>query len=291
MTQVLATTLVVASLYALLGAGYVLVYRASRVLNLAQGDLLTLGGYLLFAVTATIGAAPALAVPLALTLSTLAGFLIYHTLMRPMAGHPIFAAVLVTVTLGILLRAAIVLIFTDRIRHPLPMLGWRNPPVTLAGGTVVSTFDLATVATAVVVFAALFLFLRFSPIGIQMRAAGERALLASQRGINFQFIFALAWALAAFCGGLAGMLYACNIRLEPSLDVLGLKAFAVALVGGLDSLAGVIPAAILVAGIEVLSIRYGNPLLSDVSPFLCLLAMLLVRPWGLLGTKEELDRV
>jgi len=291
MTQVLATTLVVASLYALLGAGYVLVYRASRVLNLAQGDLLTLGGYLLFAVTATIGATPVLVVPLALVLSTLAGFLIYRTLMRPMAGHPIFAAVLVTVTLGILLRAAIVLIFTDRIRHPLPMLGWRNPPVALPGGTVVSTFDLATVATAVVVFAALFLFLRFSPIGIQMRAAGERALLASQRGINFHFIFALAWALAAFCGGLAGMLYACNIRLEPSLDVLGLKAFAVALVGGLDSLAGVIPAALLVAGIEVLSIRYGNPLLSDVSPFLCLLAMLLVRPWGLLGTKEELDRV
>jgi len=291
MTQALATTLVVASLYALLGAGYVLVYRASRVLNLAQGDLLTLGGYLLFAVTGTIGAAPALAVPLALGLSTLAGFLIYHALMRPMAGHPIFAAVLVTVTLGILLRAAIVLIFTDRIRHPLTMLGWRNPPVALPGGTVVSTFDLATVGTALMVFATLFLFLRFSSIGIQMRAAGERALLASQRGINFQFIFALAWALAAFCGGLAGMLYACNIRLEPSLDVLGLKAFAVALVGGLDSLAGVIPAALIVAGIEVLSIRYGNPLLSDVSPFLCLLAMLLVRPWGLLGTKEELDRV
>ncbi|HYB44592.1 MAG TPA: branched-chain amino acid ABC transporter permease, partial [Candidatus Methylomirabilis sp.] len=92
MTQVLATTLVVASLYALLGAGYVLVYRASRVLNLAQGDLLTLGGYLLFAVTATVGAAPALAVPLAVALSALAGFLIYQVLIRPMAGHPVFAA-------------------------------------------------------------------------------------------------------------------------------------------------------------------------------------------------------
>jgi len=291
MTQVLATTLVVASLYALLGAGYVLVYRASRVLNLAQGDLLTLGGYLLFAVTATVGAVPAVAVPLAIALSALTGFVIYQVLIRPMAGHPVFAAVLVTVTLGILLRAGIVLVFTDRIRHPLPMLGWSNPPIALPGGTVVSAFDLATFATAVVVFGALFAFLRCSPIGIQMRAAGERALLASQRGINFQFVFALAWALAALCGGLAGMLYACNVRLEPSLDVLGLKAFAVALVGGLDSLAGVIPAALIVAGIEVLSVRYGDPLLSDVSPFLCLLAMLLIRPWGLLGTREELDRV
>ena len=164
MAQVLATTLVVASLYALLAAGYVLVYRASRVLNLAQGDMLTLGGYLLFA--------------------------------------------------------------------------------------------------------GLFLFLRLSPLGIQMRAAGERALLASQRGIDFHRLFALAWALAALSGALAGILYSSNVRLEPSLDVLGLKAFAVALVGGLDSLGGVIPAAILVALIEVLTVRYGNPLLSDVSPFL-----------------------
>jgi branched-chain amino acid transport system permease protein len=124
-----------------------------------------------------------------------------------------------------------------------------------------------------------------------MRAAGERALLASQRGIDFHGVFALSWALAAFAGGLAGIIYSSNVRLEPSLDVLGLRAFAVALVGGLDSLAGVIPAAILVAAVEVLSIRYGNPLFSDVSPFLCLLVMLLVRPWGLFGTKEELERV
>jgi branched-chain amino acid transport system permease protein len=291
MAQVLATTLVVASLYALLGAGYVLVYRASRVLNLAQGDLLTLGGYFLFAVAAAGGTSPLVAIPAAAVLGAAAGFLIYHLLMRPMAGHPVFAAVLVTVTLGILLRAAIVLVFTDRIRHPLPMLGLANPPRPLPGGAVVSTVDLLTVATAGALFLGLFLFSRRSPLGIQMRAAGERALLASQRGIDFHLVFALSWALAAFAGALAGILYASNVRLEPSLDVLGLKAFAVALVGGLDSLGGVIPAALLVALVEVLSVRYGNPLLSDVSPFLCLLAMLLVRPWGLFGTREELERV
>src|SRR2546426_11044382 len=81
------------------------------------------------------------------------------------------------------------------------------------------------------------------------------------------------------------------VRLEPSLGFLGLRAFAVALVGGLDSLGGVIPAAILVAAVEVMSVRFGDPLLSDVSPFLCLLVMLLIRPWRLFGTKEELERV
>lgn len=291
MLQALATVVVVASLYALLGAGYVLVYRASRVLNLAQGDLLTLGGYFLFAVASAVPGVPALSVPLAAALSALAGVLIYLLLMRPMAGHPIFAAVLVTVTLGILLRAAIVFAFTDRTRHTLALLALSNPPRRLPGGAVVSTFDLVMIAAAVLLFAGLFLFLRLSPLGIQMRAAGERPLLASQRGINFHAVFALSWALAAFAGGLAGMIYASNVRLEPSLDILGLRAFAVALVGGLDSLAGVIPAALLVATVEVMSVRYGNPLLSDVSPFLCLLAMLLIRPWGLFGTREELERV
>jgi branched-chain amino acid transport system permease protein len=291
MVQALATTLVVASLYALLGAGYVLVYRSSRVLNLAQGDLLTLGGYFLFAVAAAFPGAPAVSLPLAAVLSALTGVLVYVVLMRPMAGHPVFAAVLVTVTVGILLRAAIVLVFTDRTRHPLQNLALTNEPRPLPGGAVVSTFDLVMIGTAAALFVALFAFLKLSPLGIQMRAAGEHALLASQRGINFHGVFALSWALAAFAGGLAGMIYSSNVRLEPSLDVLGLRAFAVALVGGLDSLAGVIPAALVVAAVEVMSVRYGNPLLSDVSPFLCLLVMLLVRPWGLFGTREELERV
>jgi branched-chain amino acid transport system permease protein len=290
-TQVVATTVVVASLYALLAVGYVLVYRATRVLNLAQGDLMTLGGYFLFATASAMPGAPVVSVALAAVASALTGFLVYHALMRPMAGHPIFAAVLLTVTLGILLRAAIVMVATDRIRHPIALLGLTNAPRLLPGGAVVSTVDLATVGTAVLVFAALFVFLRRSPLGIQMRAEGVNPRLAAQRGIDFNLVFALAWALAALVGALAGILYANNVRLEPSLGLLGLKAFAVALVGGLDSLAGIAPAALIVAAVEVLTIRFGNPLLSDVSPFLCLLAMLLLRPWGLCGTREELERV
>src|SRR2546427_1002786 len=134
MAQALATTLVVASLYALLGAGYVLVYRASRVLNLAQGDLLTLGGYFLFATAATFPGAPVLALPLAAALSALTGVLVYVAPMRPMAGHPVFAAGLGTGTLGIPLRAALGLVLPHPPRpppqHPRPS----NPPRALAGG-------------------------------------------------------------------------------------------------------------------------------------------------------------
>ncbi len=291
MAQAVASAIVLASLYTLLGVGYVLVYRASRVLSLAQGDLMMFGGYALFAAAATLAAPPLAAVGLALAASAATGLLIYALLMRRMAGHPVFAAVLVTVSVGILLRVAVVLTYTDQIRHPGAALGLANRPLRLPGGAAVSALDAITVGTAALVLAALFAFLRRSRVGVRMRAAGERPLLAAQRGIDFQAVFALSWALASLTGGIAGMLYASNVRLEPGMGVIGLRAFAVALVGGLDSLGGILPAALMVASVEVLTIRYGNPLLADVSPFICLLVMLLVRPWGLAGTREQIDRV
>src|SRR3989442_15193018 len=135
MAQALATTLVVASLYAMVGAGYVLVYRASRVLNLARGDLLALGGYFLFATAATFPGAPVLALPLAAALSALTGVLVYVALMRPMAGHPVFAAVLVEVALRNLLRAGLVLLFPHRPRPPPQELRLFQPPPAPAGGS------------------------------------------------------------------------------------------------------------------------------------------------------------
>jgi branched-chain amino acid transport system permease protein len=289
--QAAASIVVLASLYVLLAVGYVLVYRASRVLNLAQGDLMVLGGYMLFAAVTTMGAPPMAAIPLALAASAVVGCLVYVLLMARMAGHPVFAAVLVTVAVGILLRVAVVLAFTDQTRYPLVAMGLANPPLHLGLGVAVSRIDALTVLTAGLVMVVLLVFLRRSRLGTQMRAAGERPLLAAQRGIDFQLLFAVSWGLASLTAAVAGILYGSNVRLDPGLGVFGLKAFAVALVGGLDSLGGVVPAALVVAAVEVLTARYGEPLLADVSPFLCLLLMLLIRPWGLAGTREELERV
>jgi branched-chain amino acid transport system permease protein len=124
-----------------------------------------------------------------------------------------------------------------------------------------------------------------------MRAAGQHALLAAQRGINLHAIYALAWGLSTLTGSLAGMLIALDSGLSATMVIVGLKAFPAALVGGLDSLVGALLGALIVAASEVLLIHYVDPLLSDVVPFLVLIAMLAVRPWGLFGTKEELDRV
>ena len=153
--QTVASIVVLASLYTLLGVGYVLVYRASRVLNLAQGDLMMLGGYVLYATATTVSAAPVVAVPLALLIGALTGVLVYVLLMRPMAGHPIFSAVLVTVSLGILLRVAVVVLYTDQIRYPaigrMSSTYTRTPvsaPIRSARGTATTGAALTVVAVA-----------------------------------------------------------------------------------------------------------------------------------------------
>lgn len=289
--QLIANTLVLASTYVLLASGYVVVYRASRVLNLAHGELMMLGGYAFFALVSATPGQLIVAVPAALLVSFLAGVAVYFAVMRPMAGHPLFSAVLVTVSLGILLRGLVILGWTADIKYPLAVAGYQNAPLRLPGGAVLSGVDLFAIATAGALLLGLWLFFAKSRFGIQMRATAENPRLAAQRGIDIHLVFAVAWGISTFAAGLAGVLYASSVRLDPEVGVIGLKAFPVALIGGLDSLAGVLPAALLIALLEILAIQYVNPLLSEVVPFLALLLMLCVRPWGFLGTKEEIERV
>ena len=289
--QLVANTLVLASTYVLLAVGYVVVYRASRVLNLAHGELMMLGGYAFFALVSATPGHLIVAGPAALLVSFLAGVAVYFAVMRPMAGHPVFSAVLVTVSLGILLRGLVILGWTADIKYPLAVAGYQNAPLRLPGGAVLSGVDLFAIATAGALLLGLWLFFAKSRFGIQMRATAENPRLAAQRGIDIHLVFAVAWGISTFAAGLAGVLYTSSVRLDPEIGVIGLKAFPVALIGGLDSLAGVLPAALLIALLEILAIQYVSPLLSEVVPFLALLLMLCVRPWGFLGTKEEIERV
>jgi len=289
--QLVVNIVVLASIYALIACGYVLIYRVSRVLNLAHGELMMLGAYLLLATASLFSGHPAMALAAAALLSLLTGALVYVFLMRKMTGEMVLAAILTTVALGILIRGVVVLIWSAQQQYPAVALGVANPSLSLLGGARISIWSLALVLTNLVVYCGLFLFLNFSRWGMRMRAAGQNPLLAAQRGINLHGVYALAWSLSTLTGALAGMLMALDSGLTTSMPVIGLKAFPAALVGGLDSLAGALLGALIVASAEVLLIYYVDPLLSDVVPFLVLIAMLIVRPWGLFGTREELDRV
>jgi branched-chain amino acid transport system permease protein len=289
--QLAVNILVLASIYALIACGYVLVYRVSRVLNLAHGELMMLGAYLLQACAGLFAGNPFVALASALAGSALVGALVYAFLMRRMTGEMVLAAVLTTVALGILLRGAIELFWPQGQIYPAEALHWKNIALAVPGGARVSLFGLLLVVGAAGVYATLFLFLRFGRWGVRMRAAGQSPLLAAQRGIDLHKMYALAWALATLIGSLAGMLIALDSGLSGTMAIIGLKAFPAALVGGLDSLAGALLGSLIVAAAEVLLIHYVDPLLSDVVPFLVLIAILALRPWGVLGTREELDRV
>ena len=289
--QIVINTVVLACLYSLIGCGFVLIYRASHVVNLAQGELMAMGGYFLFTVVLNLFKDPIPSFFLACVLSLALGFVVYFCLMRFMAGESIFAAILSTIALGILVRGLITLIWTSQLWHPLEKMGIVNASHPIAGDAVISTFGIMTVVSATLLYAALFLCLKFTRLGLRMRAVGENPLLASRRGIKLHHYYALSWGIAAFTGGLAGMIQSCDAILEPGMTIIGLKAFPVVLVGGLDSLAGVIPGAFVVALAEVIAINYISPQASEAAPFIVLLVMLLIRPWGLFGTKEELERV
>src|SRR5499426_3622235 len=289
--QLAVNILVLGSIYALIACGYVLIYRVSRVLNLAHGELMMLGAYLVLATASMFNGHPAIALAAAILLSLLAGGLVYISLMRKMTGEMVLAAILTTVALGILIRGVIVLIWSAQQQYPAQALGVPNPSLVLFGGARISMWSAVLVGTTVLVYAGLFAFLRFGRWGMRMRAAGQNPLLAAQRGINLHAIYALAWSLSTLTGALAGILIALDSGLGQTMAIIGLKAFPAALVGGLDSLAGALLGALIVASAEVLLIHYVDPLLSEVVPFLVLIAMLVVRPWGLFGTREELDRV
>lgn len=283
--------MVLAAIYALIACGYVLIYRVSRVLNLAHGELMMLGAYLLVATASAFAASPLMAVVFAAVMSLAVGGMVYLFLMRRMTGETVLAAVLTTVALGILIRGLIVLFWSAQQQHPRAMLGWDNPVIVLPGDARISLYSGLLIVATVLVYGALFLFLRFGRWGIRMRAAGQNPLLAAQRGINLHAVFALAWGLSTFTGAIAGMLIALDSGLDSTMTMIGLKAFPAALVGGLDSLVGALIGALIIAGAEVGVIRFIDPLLADVVPFIVLIVMLVIRPWGLFGTREELDRV
>ncbi len=289
--QLIVNIAVLTSLYALVSCGYVLIYRVSRVLNMAHGELMMLGAYALFATASGISGNPVIALLISAVLSMFIGLATYQVLMRRLTGSSVLAAVLTTIAIGILIRGMVVLIWSPQPQYPARLLGLENPSLAIFGDARISMLSAVLIGVTVLVYSGLFLFLRFGSWGIRLRAVGQNALLAAQRGINLHAVFAFAWGISTFTASTAGMLVAMDKGLDSTMVMIGLKAFPAALVGGLDSLFGAILGALIIAVIEVLLIQYVDPLLSDVVPFLVLIVMLTIRPWGFFGTREQLDRV
>ena len=209
--QLLVNIVVLASIYALIACGYVMIYRVSRVLNLAHGELMMLGAYMLLATASLFSGHAAMALGAAIVLSVVVGLLVYVFLMRKMTGEMVLAAILTTVALGILIRGLVVLLWSAQQQYPAQALGVTNPSLVI-GSARISLWSAVLVLTNIAVYAGLFAFLRFGRWGIRMRAAGQNPLLAAQRGIKLHSVYALAWSLSTLTGALAGILMALELR-------------------------------------------------------------------------------
>jgi branched-chain amino acid transport system permease protein len=286
--QLLASTIVLFCIYSTLGVGFITIYKASRVLNFAYADLALLIGYLAVTLTSAMGS-PVI-IPLALTVfcSFIIGLIIYRMLIRSMVGESLLATIILTVALGIIINAIVILIWGGNIETI--SLGWKGY-YRLPGGARLSATEIISIIYAGLLFSALGAFYQFSKIGRQMRASAENFLLSAQRGLNIYFMTALAWGIGTFVTGSAGILVGAISGVSLKMGTLTIKGLAVALVGGLDSLKGAIPAALIIALTEKLVSYYVNPRLGDTVPFLIMLIVLLIRPWGLWGTEEEIERV
>jgi branched-chain amino acid transport system permease protein len=289
--NLLLVIVIQASFYALLGMGYVLIYRATRVLNLAHGDLMVFGAFLFFqALVVSNGNLP-LSVIAGLAGAAVLGALIYLGVMRPLAGYPVAVGVLATIALGILLRSITTLIWSGQTRYPAEHLGQLGRPIEMMPGLSISGIDIAIIVAALVAMAGFPLLLQRAAVGVEMRGVAENPLLAAQRGINIHSINALSWAAATLMATVAGIFFALKVRLGPDIWYVGLAGFAPALIGGMDSLRGVAVGGVIVAAAEVLAARYIAPQVALAAPFLVLLIALWIRPWGIYGSREELERI
>ncbi len=287
--EFLVSILVLGTTNALLAAGIVIIYKASRVVNFAHGELAIVGAYVFYSAGILV---PGNSLPLTIlataAISAAFGIAVYAALMRRLVGQPTFVAAMVTIGLAIILKASIVVIWHSR---SVGLNIGRQTLLTYAEGGRFTLVDLVTLVTGVIFFAGLFAFFRYTRLGRQFRGAAENPLLASQRQVDVNLILALAWAMAVFSASLAGVLFGSRSMLSPQSTVIGLNGLTAALVGGLDCLRGAVLGGLLVAAATYVTARLIDPALSDAVPFLILLVVMCWRPWGLFGTPEELNRV
>lgn len=287
MMRTITLILSLGSLYALVAAGVVLVYRTSRVLNLAPGELAVVSGYLVVSAGALAGGSVLFGGVVALVLGLVTGALVYFLLMRRILSQPPFVGILVTVALALLLRGVVV-------------LGWggnlevvelcRGGQWTLFG-TAIPRTDVCTFAGSTLTFTTIYLLYQSSNLGVAMRAVAENVTLAAQRGINIDRIIAAAWMVAVASGVVAGALFGSRSILSLGSAVLGLKGIVAALIGGLDSLKGAAVGGLAVAAAEYYTTTQIDSRFAELTPIVLLLLVLLVRPWGIFGTAEEVERV
>ena len=281
--EICLTGLASGGLYALAARAFVMVYKATRVVNIAIGEMLMVGAYLFFTFAATFALPLWLAIPAAVLGTGLLGAVIERTMIRPLLGEPPISVFMVTVGLGSVLVGLVELIWTaDPRRLPEFM---PNTPIMIGEAFLAPKVFWGAVI-ALVFIAVVLLVFHFWRGGVALRATASDQAAAYSMGINVPRVFSLAWVASAMIAAVSGIIVGSIGGISSSMGVFGLSVLVVVIVGGLDSVLGALVGGLFIGLVEALAGSYLGGEYKLLATFIVLVAVLLVRPYGLFGTHE-----
>jgi len=290
--QLFISGLVVGSIYSLVALGFVIIYKATKVVNFAQGELVMVGAYVCFALTVQARLPFLAAFFMTLAFSFILGIVIERLILRPMIGEPIISVIMVTIGLSSVLKSLVQLFWGTQIQVFPPVLP--QEPVMIAGLPVAPVY-LAAFALSVILFLIFSAFFKYSRLGISMRATAFDQQAAASMGIGIKNIFALSWCIAAMVSSIGGVILGNINGINAQLGHLGLKVFPAVILGGLDSLLGAALGGLIVGVLENVCDGAAKEFLGlggfkDVAAFILLVVILMIKPYGLFGARE-IERV
>lgn len=271
--------------YSLIGLGFVLIYKCSGILNFAQGAIAVLSAYVLYSLATQLGMPIAPAILLTLAVGVLLGFIIQRYMLNRLIGQPVLGIIVLTLALSELLRGIMILGWGSGILNPpslFPIGGFN-----IANVVNLSYSHIAFLIVSAIMIGGFALFYNRSKIGLAMKCTAEDVSTATSLGIRVPLILTVAWMIACLTAAVAGILVTNVMGISYNVSQIGLKGMAVVLVGGLESLPGVLIAGPLMGLIEFLAAGYLDPIVGggmrDLAPYIVLLLVLLLRPSGIFG--------
>jgi branched-chain amino acid transport system permease protein len=283
LAQVVISGITPGSIYALMALGFVLVYKATGVVNFAHGEAVMVGAYAGLILHTELHLPYAASLGLTLVVAFLLGLGVELVVYRPLMRAPVVSVILASIALGQVMRSAARIVRGDDMAVFPPMLS--NRPVLL-GEVAITPLSLGVIALACLFMAVLAVFFRWFRLGKAMRAVSENRLAASLMGISVPAVFSWTWGVSAMLAGASGMLIAPLVLISPEMGFIAFKGFVAAVLGGFTSIPGTIVGGLVMGVLENLAGVFVSTAYKDVISFLFMIAVLAVRPAGLLGAAE-----
>lgn len=283
--QLVVTGFALGMVYALIAIGFVIILKCSEAFNIAQGHFVMIGGYLGYTYLVLFHLPVGISLLLAIVTAIIMGLLIERLTLRPLVGQPVLAIVMMTIALSTVLEGLATLIWGGEYKTYHGVL----PTLTLnLGGISIPSESLIGLIVSVVAVAILLFLFHYTKIGLAMRATAEDLQVVQSVGIKATTVYAVSWIIACVVGVIGGILLGGVSGVKIELSTIGLKAFAVVLLGGVNSIGGAIVAGIILGISENIAAGYLDPLLpgggmAQVFPFIVMIIVLIFRPHGLFG--------